>query len=391
MRALLWLLTLCALAAGVALAAKFNDGYLLLVLPPYRAEISLNLALLLLLAVIVVVYGLLRGIALTASLPRRVREFRARKQREKADAALFECVRLLLEGRFAQVLKLAVEAHAAHRHPGLIALIAARAAQRLGEPEKQNEWLARARQGEANLKPASYMLEAEMHLAADDGKAALVALAHAHEGAGRHFAELLLALRAHRLCGDHDEVLRLSRLLEKHAALPVAEAARVRRAAYLGRLEAQSAQVDAGAALRALVETIPEHEFDAAIAAAATRALAAHGETDAARRCLEGQLARAWEGELVTLYGELPGDPAARIARAEAWLTGRGEDADLLLALGRMCLAARLWGPAQGYLEAALARADTPAVRLALARLCEAIGQPDAALPHYRAAAERAA
>ena len=91
MRALLWLLTLCALAAGVALAAQYNDGYLLLVLPPYRAEISLNLALLLLLAVFVVVYGLLRGIALTASLPRRVREFRARKQREKADAALFEC------------------------------------------------------------------------------------------------------------------------------------------------------------------------------------------------------------------------------------------------------------------------------------------------------------
>ncbi len=122
MRALLWLLTLCALAAGVALAAQYNDGYLLLVLPPYRAEISLNLALLLLLAVFVVVYGLLRGIALTASLPRRVREFRARKQREKADAALFECVRLLLEGRYAQVLKLAGEAHAAHRHPGLIAL-----------------------------------------------------------------------------------------------------------------------------------------------------------------------------------------------------------------------------------------------------------------------------
>lgn len=77
MRALLWLLTLCALAAGVALAARFNDGYLLLVLPPYRAEISLNLALLVMLAVFVVLYGLLRGIALTASLPGRVREFRS--------------------------------------------------------------------------------------------------------------------------------------------------------------------------------------------------------------------------------------------------------------------------------------------------------------------------
>ena len=84
MRALLWLLTLCALAAGLALAAHFNDGFLLLVLPPYRAEISLNLALLVLLAAFLILYGLLRGIAMTASLPRRVREFRARKRSEKA-------------------------------------------------------------------------------------------------------------------------------------------------------------------------------------------------------------------------------------------------------------------------------------------------------------------
>lgn len=141
--------------------------------------------------------------------------------------------------------------------------------------------------------------------------------------------------------------------------------------------------------MRARVDSIPDGEFDAPVAAAAARALAACGETNAARRCLEAQLARAWDGELVRLYGELPGDPAPRIASAEAWLAMHGEDADLLLALGRMCLAARLWGPAQGYLEAALTRADTRVVRLALAQLCEATGQPDAALPHYRAAAER--
>ena len=46
MRALFWLLTLAALAVGLALAARYNDGYVLLVLPPWRAEVSLNLFLL---------------------------------------------------------------------------------------------------------------------------------------------------------------------------------------------------------------------------------------------------------------------------------------------------------------------------------------------------------
>ncbi len=37
MRALFWLLTLAALAVGLSLAARYNDGYVLLVLPPCRA------------------------------------------------------------------------------------------------------------------------------------------------------------------------------------------------------------------------------------------------------------------------------------------------------------------------------------------------------------------
>ena len=55
MRTLLWLLTLGALAVGLALAAQYNDGYALFVLPPWRVELSLNLL------VVLVVIGFLLG------------------------------------------------------------------------------------------------------------------------------------------------------------------------------------------------------------------------------------------------------------------------------------------------------------------------------------------
>ncbi len=55
MTKLLWLLALFALAVGIALAARFNEGYLLRVLPPYRAEVSLNLAFFLVVSIFVVV------------------------------------------------------------------------------------------------------------------------------------------------------------------------------------------------------------------------------------------------------------------------------------------------------------------------------------------------
>ena len=63
MKLLLWLLTLFALAVGISLAAH-NQGYVLLVLPPYRAEISLNLAVVLFVGGFALLYALTRGIAL---------------------------------------------------------------------------------------------------------------------------------------------------------------------------------------------------------------------------------------------------------------------------------------------------------------------------------------
>ena len=48
MRTLLWIVAIAALAVGLTLAARYNTGYVLLVLPPYRVEFSLNLLLVLL-------------------------------------------------------------------------------------------------------------------------------------------------------------------------------------------------------------------------------------------------------------------------------------------------------------------------------------------------------
>ena len=50
MRALIWLIGIFALAVGVAMIAGVNDGYVLVVLSPWRAQISLNLFIVLLVA-----------------------------------------------------------------------------------------------------------------------------------------------------------------------------------------------------------------------------------------------------------------------------------------------------------------------------------------------------
>jgi HemY protein len=77
-----------------------------------------------------------------------------------------------------------------------------------------------------------------------------------------------------------------------------------------------------------------------------------------------------------------------RIERAEKWLVGRQSDAQLLVALGRLCVHSELWGKAQSYFEASLSFETSRTAHLELARLMERLGRDAEARNHFRRAAE---
>ena len=385
MRGLLWLLTLFALAVGIALAAHFNDGYLLLVLPPYRAEISLNFAIVLILGIFVMLYALLRAAALTLSLPRRVRQYRERRRREKVAETFYDVARLLFEGRYSQALKKASDAHAEAESPALAALLAARSAQRLHEPGKQQAWLDRAAQDDPKMQPACLMLEAEMHLEMQRFDDAVSVLKRLQQASGRHIAALRLELRAQQGCGHWDEVLHLARLLEKRQALLPELAQEIKLKAHQENIHQRCSDL---VELQAYQRSMPLREASPRLAYSYAEALLELAADDQALSFIEAQLEREWDSRLIGLYGRTAGgDLTARIACADRWLVQHRDDSQLLLALGRMCLAQRLWGKAQTYFEAALSITDSRELRLELARLFEQTDRAEQAMTHYRAAA----
>lgn len=388
MRGLFWVLALFALAVALSMAAGFNDGYLLLVMPPWRLEISLNLALGVLVGGFFLLHLLLHGVALTLALPGRVREFRERRRRAKAAGVFQEALRLLFEGRFGHALKKAAVAHAAGEAPGLAALIAARAAQRMREPGKQQDWLDRATLDDARTEAARLMLEAEMYIDGRRFEEAVAVLARLQRVAGRHIAALKLELRAQQGCGNWDEALRILRQLEKRDALAAEAVRELKLQAHRENIALRRGDV---ARLRAYLDRLPAAEIDPRLTQAAAAALLALGEHDAARRLIERQLEREWDASLVELYGRAEGgdaaDVAARLARAEAWLLQHPQEASLLVTLGRLCMRQQLWGKAQSYLEASLSVADSREAHLELARMADALGRENDANRHYRVAA----
>ena len=387
MKILFWALVLFGLAVAAALGARLNDGYVLLVFPPYRAEVSLNLFVLALVAIVLALYMAMRALAVTVGLPKRVREYRERRQRERAGLVFQDAVRLLFEGRFGQAMKKAGEAYAAGTAPGLSALIAARAAQRLREPEKLQDWMTRAMSDDPRNEAATLMLEAEMMNESRRFDEALAALDRLQDKKGRHIAALRLELRARQGSGDWDGVLKLARQLEKRDALPPEVAREIKTLAHLENIARRRA--DAGR-LQDYLRAVPAAEYGRRLALAGARALVELDATEAAQKLIEGALdgysEAGWQPELVALYGGLTGSGlTARIARAESWLRQYPDEAALLLALGRMCMNQRLWGKAQSYLEASLALEETRDAHLALADLCDQLERSEEANRHFRA------
>jgi len=392
MRALFWLLVLAALAVGLSLAARYNDGYVLLVLPPWRAEVSLNLFLLLCAVGFFVIYLLARAVSHTLALPRAVAEFRKRRQQDKAARALRDAWRLLQEGRYGHAMRCAEKARSDDAASGMLALAGWRAAHALRDAGRTAEWAARVRSHDsAGLQAARLMTEAEFALEErrfDDARDALQAFA-AREG--RHIAALRLSLRAEQGLGNWREVARLVHQLEKHQALTAEQAAPIRSRAVREAL--RSLREDTPGLMRYWRELDDGDRAEPALALETARALMAAGDCREAQRVIEDALDERWDASLVLAYGECcragepAGDVLGRIAQAEKWLQNLPRDGALLLTLGRLCRQQQLWGKARSYLEAALAIAPSRAAHVELAQLLDQLEESALAVRHYRAAA----
>ncbi|MBL8378531.1 MAG: heme biosynthesis protein HemY [Burkholderiales bacterium] len=389
MRGLVWVVALFALALGLALVGRYNDGYVLLFVPPQRIELSLTLAVLLLALAFLALHLAIRTVAYTLRLPDMVREFRRRQQKERARRALFDALIGWFEGRYARAERAARIAFATGEEPGLAALVGAQAAQRIGNREQRDLWIERARSAaegadSAALRHAYLLVHAEFLAEDGDDGAALAALAELNRGGARHVAAQRLSLKLVTRAGLWEEALRSAHQLEEHKAIHPTLAARTREVAYAGVFDA--ADDPAGRARRVPVRDRTDPRTAVVIAAA----LVKRDLLDEARVLLEGILERGWDDAAGLLYARCAADPQVTrrmLERAEAWCRRDPAAAAPLLTLGRLCARLGLWGKARESLEECARRAPGPAASLELARVLEAGGDAMAAAPHYRAAA----
>ena len=390
-RGLLWLALLFAIAVALATVGRFDTGQVLLVYPPYRVDVSLNLFVVGIVVAFLLLYAILRFARNIVTMPRRVAAYRARMRAEKANSALRDAVGNLYAGRFSRAEKAARDSLADAKNTSAAGLIAATAAHRLHEYARRDEWLTQV--DDPDLQEARLMATADMRADGRDADGALAALTEMRTQGGRRIHAQQIALRAQQQLKNWSEVLKLVKTLEKREALHPAVAVRLRQLAAENLLRDRRHNPDALLELWQSLSNVERHS--PRLADCAAELLIALDRQADARKIVEEALAQNWDARLLRRYPDTAGsDALPLIQKAEAWRKERPEDGDLLFALGRLCLKQQLWGKAQSFLEAALKSADATKneplkirSHRALARLHEQLGDGEKAASHYRESA----
>ncbi len=385
MKSLVWALLLALVAAAVAIVAQFNDGNVVILVPPYRIDLSLNLALLLVVVLALAVYVIAFVAHRAFDFPRRVALYRERREVLGGLRALKEALQALLEGRFARAERAARTAQSSPESAGLSALIGARAAHRMQEYERRDAWL-RSAEVDRSVQTARLVSSAEMWSESRENERALEAIRGVQAGGSRHIHAARIALAANAQAGRWDELLKNVRALAKRNALHELLAARYKRVGYRARLLEK--RHDADLLEAELARIPPEDRREPGLAADAARWLAAVERGASAAALIEDALGHEWDPRLLDAYGQIDAPPYRdRIERCEALLADHPDDEVLLRALGRLCMREQLWGKAQQYLARSAAIAPHPETSLARAQLAEHTDDTDGAREHYRDAA----
>ena len=390
-RWVLWLLGLAVVAVGIALAGRHGAGYVVMVVPPWRIELSVMLFVILAIAGFALAYWLIRLTVATYRLPGLLKKMRIEHERTKSRDAVFASLELLFSGRFREAedkARIGMQ-HADTRD--LAAAVAAWAAYEGGNSGAAVPYLDRiGGEKSANMRDASkaYMLLADGH--AHEARALLKSLA---ESDPKNPGVLKMKVEAEVAEKAWDDVLATLNPLARSGLLPEAAAQQIRLNAQMNLIKAKPANREVIIAAWESLDNVSR--YDAAMAVTVAKRLAGLGCGDDARQVVEETIDKrgpeGWDSSLAAVYADCKGESTlAQIERAEKWLKLHARDSVLLATLGKLCMRQTLWGKAQSYLEASVALAPTLDAHMTLARLMEHIGKRDEAIRHIRRSAELA-
>lgn len=383
-----WLL-LAAFIVGVAgaLALVEDNGYVLMHLRGWTVETSLTAFLIAVVLGVIVLWLLLSLLRTGLMLPWQVADMMRERRARKAYRGLVDGLRHFLEGDWqraeTELLRRVQDAEDSQ----VSYLLAAISANRLGAPDRRDNYLRQAAgmssKDGSTSELAVLLTQARIQANNEQNTDALATLARLRELAPAHPESLYQLIRVQERVGDWEALPPLLEQARQERILPPHRWQAHARRAWSHRLT-QASDKSLDALLDAWAEMPRELQREVGLEALYVRELARHGEHAKGIKQVVGSLKRSWNPELALAFADLQAeDSVSQLASVEAWLREYGDKPELLLTAGRLCLRNQLWGRARSYLESCARSEQLPEAWLELGKLHQRQGDSDSALQAY--------
>lgn len=402
MRNVVWLVLLFVVAVVAATTLGRNDGLVTLYWSGWRLDVSLNLAVLALVASCIVIFLAAQALHSLLSLPTRAREWRALQRERAAQALLREGLAEFHAGRYSRAHKAVQRALLIHeRSPepatdrdqtALLHLMSAASLHRLQDRRGRDEQMAKAMQAQRGSRSVvgdgAQLMAAEWAVDDRDADRAMAVLSDLPPGVGRRTQALRLRLQAQRMARKPMDALRTARLLAKHQGFSK-DAARGLLRSLASEAIDDTHDVDQLQRTWGLLEAADR--LDPVVASRAARRAARFGAHEQGRAWLKPlweSMPQATPADRETIALAMlslsKGIGSDWLPRLESAFQVYPQDAAVAAAAGTAFAECRLWGKARRPLEQAAAstsldpRARRQAWRL-LAELAREEGDEDRA------------
>lgn len=371
------------LGIGLSLVFREHSGFVLISFAQWQVETSLLFAAAVLLVGLWLLLTLWRLVVAGALLPGAARRMHGNRQAARARRSLYAGLLKYTEGRWTRAEDEIKRLAKRHEANGINYLFAAKAAQQRGHSGDRDRYLEQAAAGEGASELAVLLTQAQLQIDQNQHADSLASLARLYEIEPQHPFVLELYGEQCARTGDYAKLRLLVPELYKHSSLGQSRIDELAVEAW------DDAFKRAGKETQALNEswkTVPKRlrQLPAVIATYA-RYLHEAGDDEQSAKLIRGALKHHWNAPLVLLFGDLrTKDGKTQLSAIENWLKQYGEEPELLLVAGRLCLRNQLWGRARSYFEASLKNQSRPVAMLELGRLFEEIEQPDDARTAYK-------
>jgi len=356
MKSLIIISLALVLGAGLIWAADFEPGFVLLQYGSWSLETSLIIFTVGFLILLVSSYIALRGTVLIKQAPQRLAAWNVSQKHKRAGRALTRGLITLEEGRWAEAERLLVRHASNSETPLLHYLAAARAAQKQNKSERRDNYLRLAHETTEGADVAVGVVQAELQIATGQKEQALATLQHLREVSPKHPYVLQLLQELYSDMNQWQSVQDVLPDLRKRHVLAASDVKALSNDAAAGQLQAALAKQD-WTLLDSVWQQLPNKARQTeALLSPYISGLIQQGEDRQASTLIEVFLRKQWSDLLVYQYGIIlhGNDLITRLATAEKWLKSREDNPWLLLTLGRLAQANKLWAKSEEYLRSSL-------------------------------------